>query len=171
MVGKLRRDSSVRGRRLSLREAVLERLAIRGAFDPYLIHVAPRLDPVLIPLTKGRLSATGWNRVALVTTTGAKTGLPRRHPVLLIDTALGLLAMGAHFGRRTHPAWTHNLLAHPQCDVVFRGRRTQHRAELLRGDEHEAARAAALDFYAGYTQYEERAAPRQIRFFRLTPVA
>lgn len=170
-MGELRRYSTVRGRKLSLREAVLERLAMRGAFDPYLIHVAPRLDPVLIPLTKGRLSSTGANRVALITSTGAKSGEPRKHPVLLIPTDDGLIAMGAHFGRPTHPAWTYNLLAHPECDVIFRGVRARHRAELLEGAAHDAARAAALDFYAGYTQYEERAAGREFRFFRLTPVS
>ena len=156
----LRRYSPWRGRRLSWREAVLERMAMRGLFNPYLLHVAPRVDPTLIRLTNGRLSATGLNRVALVTTTGAKSGQPRPHPMVLATYGDGLLAMGAHFGRPTHPAWTHNLIAHPECEVIFRGSRGRYRATLLEGDAHDAAFATALDFYAGYTQYKKRARPR-----------
>jgi hypothetical protein len=46
-----------------------------------------------------------------------------------------------------------------------------YRAELLSGDARASAWATAVDFYAGYERYRERCAPRQIRVFRLRPVA
>ncbi len=142
---------------------------MRGVFDQYLLRVAPPVDKRLIPLTKGRFSATGVNRVGLVTTTGARSRTARTHPILLIADGDGFLAMGANYGRPSHPAWTYNLLSHPECDVLFRGSQRRHRAALLDGAARDAAWATALDFYAGYTLYETRAAPREIRFFRLTP--
>jgi hypothetical protein len=47
----------------------------------------------------------------------------------------------------------------------------QYRAELLTGDARASAWATATDFYAGYERYRARCAPREIRLFRLRPVA
>ncbi len=164
----LRRYSAWRGRRLTLREALLERFAMSGAGTFFLLYVAPHVDKVLIPRTNGRLSSTGIGRVGLVTTTGAKSGLPRTQPLVLIDDGNGLIVTGSHYGRPTHPGWSFNLLAHPECDVIFNGPKQRYRATLLTGAERDAAWETALDFYAGYANYETRAAPRDIRLFRLT---
>jgi deazaflavin-dependent oxidoreductase (nitroreductase family) len=116
----LRRESPFRGRRLRLDEALLERALMSPAGYRYLVRLAPRLDKVLIPRTNGRLSSAGIDRVGLVTTTGATSGLPRTQPLVLLDDSDGLLAIGSNYGRPTHPAWSANLLAHPECTVEFR---------------------------------------------------
>jgi hypothetical protein len=51
----------------------------------FLLHLATRIDKVLIPSTPGRLSSIGIGRVGLITTTGAKSGLPRTQPLVLIE--------------------------------------------------------------------------------------
>ena len=61
----------------------------------FLLHLAPRIDKVLIPPTNGRLSSFGIGKVGLVTTTGAKSGLQRTHPLTLIKDSDGLLAIGS----------------------------------------------------------------------------
>jgi hypothetical protein len=48
---------------------------------------------------------------------------------------------------------------------------TQYRAELLTGDVRASAWARATGFYAGYERYRASCAPREIRLFRLRPVA
>ena len=136
----------------------------------FLLHLAPRIDKVLIPPTGGRLSSVGIGKVGLVTTTGAKSGLQRTHPLVLIDDSDGLLAIGSNYGRPSHPAWTANLLTHPECTVEFVAPPAQYRAELLSGDGRASAWAAAVDFYAGYERYRTSCAPREIRVFRLRPV-
>ena len=55
----------------------------------FLLHLAPRIDKVLIPPTRGRLSSIGIGKVGLVTTTGAKSGLPRTQPLVLIEDSDG----------------------------------------------------------------------------------
>ena len=137
----------------------------------YSLHVSPRVDKVLIPRTNGRLSAAGFDKVGLVTSTGAKAGQPRTHPLTLIDDSDGLLAIGSNYGRPKHPGWSANLLAHPECTVEFRGSPQRYRAELLTGEARAAAWATAVDFYAGYDSYRVSCAPREIRVFRLRPVA
>ena len=137
----------------------------------FLLHLAPRIDKALIPPTNGRLSSIGIGRVGLVTTTGAKSGLQRTHPLTLIKDSDGLLAIGSNYGRAKHPAWSANLLAHPECTVEFMAPAAQYRAELLTGDARASAWATATDFYAGYERYRASCAPREIRVFRLRPVA
>lgn len=135
----------------------------------FLLHLAPQIDTVLIPLTHGRMSSAGIDKVGLVTTTGAKSGQVRTHPLALLPDADGLLAIGSNYGRATHPAWTANLLAHPECTVEFMAAPAPYRAELLTGEARASAWAAATDFYAGYERYRHKCAPREIRVFRLRP--
>ena len=152
-------------------EALFERFAMSRAGYLFMLHVAPTLDKVVIPRTKGRLSSAGIDKVGLVTSTGAKSGQPRTHPLALLDDGDGLLAIGSNYGRPNHPAWSANLLAHPDCTVEFIGPPRRYQAELLTGDARAAAWDAAVDFYAGYESYRASCAPREIRIFRLRPVA
>jgi hypothetical protein len=68
----LRRESPIRGRRLRLDEALMERALMSPAGYRFLVHVAPRIDKMVIPRTNGRLSSVGIDRVGLVTTTGCE---------------------------------------------------------------------------------------------------
>ena len=167
----LRRFSKFRGRQLGLVEALMERFAMTRMGYAFAVHAAPPLDKALIRRTNGRLSVFGFDKVGLVTTTGAKSGRRRTHPLLLIDDGDGLLAIGSNYGREKNPDWSPNLLAHPECTVEFKGPPRQYRAELLTGDARAAAWEAAVDVYAGYENYKARCAPREIRIFRLRPVA
>ncbi|KAA1248806.1 nitroreductase family deazaflavin-dependent oxidoreductase [Mycobacterium simiae] len=156
---------------MRLHEALMEQIMMSAVGYQYAARIAPRIDKVLIPRTNGRLSSAGWNRVGLLTSTGAKSGQPRTQPLAFVEESDGLLAIGSNYGRPSHPAWSANLLAHPQCTVEFKGPPRRYRAELLTGEARAAAWATAADFYAGYEQYRAKCAPREIRVFRLGPVA
>jgi deazaflavin-dependent oxidoreductase (nitroreductase family) len=166
----LRRHSAVRGRRLRLDEALLERVMMSPVGDQFLLHLAPLIDRLLIPRTRGRLSSAGFSRFGLVTTTGVKSGLPRTCPLTLIAFCQGLLATGSNYGRPYHPDWSANLLAHPTCTVEFMGPPARYRAELLTNDARSSAWATVTDLYATYERYRVRCAPREIRVFLLRPV-
>jgi deazaflavin-dependent oxidoreductase (nitroreductase family) len=148
----------------------MERALMSPVGYQFLLHVAPHIDKVLIPRTHGRLSSAGIDKVGLVTTTGAKSGLPRTQPLVLIDDPDGLLAIGSNYGRPAHPAWSTNLLAHPECTIEFMAAPARYRAELLNGDDRTEAWAKATDFYAGYERYRASCAPREIRIFRFRPI-
>ena len=165
-----RRYSEIRGRRLRPHEVLLERFAMSKVGYWFLLHVAPQIDTWVIPRTKGRLSSMGFNKIGTLSTVGAKSGQRRTQPLVMIEDGDGLLVIGSNYGRAKHPGWAHNLVADPQCDVVFRGPSRPYTANLLAGDERRDAWARAVDFYAGYTTYERTSAPRAIRVFRLSPV-
>ena len=89
---------------MRIHESLMEQALMSPVGYRFLLHLAPRIDKVLIPPTGGRLSSVGIGKVGLVTTTGAKSGLQRTHPLTLIKDSDGLLAIGSNYGRAKHPA-------------------------------------------------------------------
>ncbi|WLQ35559.1 nitroreductase family deazaflavin-dependent oxidoreductase [Streptomyces castrisilvae] len=79
----------------------------------------------------------------------------------------GWVLVGSNFGRPGHPAWTANLMAHPEEAVVnWNGRDIPVRARLLAGEERAVVWKAALAFWPPYAAYQARI-DREIRLFRL----
>ena len=101
-------------------------------------------------------------------TTGAKSGLPRDTELMFCPDGDDMLITGSNFARDTHPAWTANLLQHPDAAVTVRGRRVEVRATLVPADEREATWVKLERNWPGYRGYE-RTAGRELRIFRLTP--
>ena len=74
--------------------------------------------------------------------------------------------VGSNFGQSHHPAWTANLLAEPRAVVSMGGRDIPVVADLLEGEEAEAAYAEMVAVAATYREYRSRTS-RAIRVFRL----
>jgi deazaflavin-dependent oxidoreductase (nitroreductase family) len=58
--------------------------------------------------------------LVLLTTTGARSGTRRTNPVVYLRDGARLLVFGSNGGADRHPAWYHNLLAHPRVTVEIR---------------------------------------------------
>ncbi|MGV9754252.1 nitroreductase family deazaflavin-dependent oxidoreductase [Streptomyces tricolor] len=133
-------------------------------------RVIPALDRGVHRLTRGRVLLSARLLPGLVlTSTGARSGLPRRTPLAGMPEGDdgGWILVGSNFGRTAHPAWTHNLLAHPEASVNWKGRDLPVTARLLTGEERAAAWRALLAFWPPYAVYQARVR-REIRVFRLT---
>ncbi|MFE9929854.1 nitroreductase family deazaflavin-dependent oxidoreductase [Streptomyces sp. NPDC005533] len=132
-------------------------------------HFIPALDKAVHKLTRGKvmLSARMLPGVIL-TAKGARTGEPRTTPLACMPENGGTswVLIGSNFGRPGHPAWTGNLLKHPDADVSWQGRDIPVRARLLAGEERAAAWQAVLGFWPPYATYQARI-EREIRLFRL----
>ncbi|MEU8589141.1 nitroreductase family deazaflavin-dependent oxidoreductase [Streptomyces sp. NPDC048664] len=132
-------------------------------------HVVPALDRAAHRMTRGRvvLSARVLPSVIL-TATGARSGLPRRTPLACMPEEGGgtWILVGSNFGRTAHPAWTANLLAHPDAEISWRGRDIPVTARLLRGAERDAVWAEVVAFWPPYATYQARV-DRRIRLFRI----
>ncbi|MFE9494634.1 nitroreductase family deazaflavin-dependent oxidoreductase [Streptomyces collinus] len=149
----------------------VQRVSATRAFAKAAPHVVPALDRAVHRLTRGRvlLSALMLPGVIL-TSTGARSGLPRRTPLACMPAAdgRGWILVGSNFGRTGHPAWTHNLLAHPDASVSGKGRDVPVTARLLTGAERAAVWRELLVFWPPYAAYQARV-EREIRLFRLEP--
>ena len=135
--------------------------------------IAPRALPVAeriaTRLSGGRLVVSGILVPSLVLhTIGAKTGQPRATELMYTpDGDGGAIIAGTSFARERHPGWTVNLAAHPDAEVVVRGRRHRVHAERIPDADSDAAWARIEAQWPGYRSYE-RESGRTVRLFRLT---
>ena len=130
------------------------------------------LDRIVFRVTKGRHMATSLLSalpVAMVTTTGARSGKPRTVPLVAMPTSDGLAIIGSWYGNAKHPAWRHNLRAHPDGEVELDGKRWPFRAVEVDDERRDRIWQEGLRTYPGFSAYEKRAAPRRISVFILEP--
>ncbi|MEU2712290.1 nitroreductase family deazaflavin-dependent oxidoreductase [Streptomyces sp. NPDC007205] len=148
----------------------VQRVSSTRAFARVAPHLVPPFDRAVHRLTRGRflLSAQMLPGVIL-TSTGARSGQLRRTPLACMPEGDGKswILTGSNFGRTGHPAWTRNLLAHPEASISWKGRDVPVTARLLTGEERAAAWRAVLAFWPPYAAYQARVT-REIRLFRIT---
>ncbi|GAB3617328.1 nitroreductase/quinone reductase family protein [Okibacterium endophyticum] len=132
----------------------------------------PPLERMMAWLTRGRVQLSGLLLPSLVLhTIGAKSGAERETVVMYCPEPGGrMLVTGSNFARGGHPAWTWNLMAHPDIEVSVRGRRIPVHATLIEDAEREEVWTALEENWPHYRDYE-RASGRVLRIFRLVPVS
>ncbi|HEU0024616.1 MAG TPA: nitroreductase/quinone reductase family protein [Thermoleophilaceae bacterium] len=159
-----------RRRQLRWYERPLENFARSKAGGWYFVNVAMRADRVLLPLSRGRVSSAIGQQVGLLETVGAKSGEPRRIPLVYLTDGERIVLIASKAGAPKHPAWLHNLRANPGVSFLApRGRSGRYMAHEAEGAERERLWDEAVDYYAGYATYQERAGSRQIPVVVLEP--
>ncbi|HEV3002799.1 MAG TPA: nitroreductase family deazaflavin-dependent oxidoreductase [Solirubrobacteraceae bacterium] len=136
------------------------------------INVSARVDPLLMRLTRGRVSTFFGAPVVLITTTGRRSGQRRTVPVLYFTEGDDVVVIASSFGRARHPAWYHNLRASGKATLTARGRTGTYVAdEVVDPDERLRLYRRGERLYSGWREYEAMAgaAGRQIAVFRLRP--
>lgn len=149
----------------------VRKIASLGFVAPMLAMTLHRLDKPVYRWSHGRFSATSLFTglpLIMVTTTGAKSGKERTVPLVGIphDDNLGVIA--SNWGGQRHPAWYHNMRAHPQVTVSSNGRTATYIARELSGSEKAAMWQKATSIYAGYDAYKQRTS-RDIPVLLLEP--
>mgnify|MGYP001103303510 CR=1 FL=1 len=154
------------------------KLASLSIMAPLLAKTLHRLDQPVYQWSNGRFSATSLVTglpLIMVTTTGAKSGKARTVPLLgipygdnLDGDALGVIA--SNWGGQRHPAWYHNMRAHPDVTVALDGETTPYTARELSGAEKTAVWQKATAIYPGYNAYKQRT-DREIPVLLLEPKA
>ena len=140
-----------------------------------LARIAQRLDEPVLRATRGRATVSSLLAglpVVVLTTTGARSGLARSVPLVGLRAGAGAYAViASNFGRHHHPAWSHNLRAHPDATVTVAGRPAPVRATVAEGERRDAIWRQALEVYPGYAAYEQRTMHRGIVVWLLEPAA
>ncbi len=151
--------------------AIVAPLTRTRAFRWSAPRVMPPIEQAIAALTGRSVQLSSLLVPSLIlTTVGAKSGLPRDS--VLMYTADGdgrAIIAGTSFAREHHPAWTYNLLAHPEAEIAVRGRRYVVRASLIDTDAREQAWRLIESQWPGYRAYERKSG-RTVRLFRLTLV-
>jgi F420H(2)-dependent quinone reductase len=116
-----------------------------------------KLHPWLYRISGGRLlgELVGM-KVLLLTTTGARSGVPRTTALTYLDADGAYVVIGSFLGEPRHPGWVHNLRARPDATVQIGARRTAVRAREARGEERAKLWARVVAVQPDYRQYEGR---------------
>lgn len=130
--------------------------------------VLPALDRATKRLTGGEHTFTEFILPTLVlVSTGRRSGLERRQPLIHQTVEDGWAVVGSNWGQQHHPAWTHNLLAHPEARVEIDGEVVDVHARLTEGEERERLYRRFEDLSPNYREYRDWAGDRKIRVFVL----
>ncbi|MEA2212766.1 MAG: hypothetical protein QOF83_2714 [Solirubrobacteraceae bacterium] len=127
------------------------------------INVFPAIDRFLIPVSRGRFKVAMGQPILLLHTRGARTGRPRSTPLLYTPHHDGFLVVASKAGAEHHPAWYHNLRAHPDAVTAeVGGQRVPVHPRVLEGAERDELWRIVNDNYNGYEAYQGRAGGRVI---------
>ncbi len=126
-----------------------------------------KVDPYLLRATRGHLGMGLVLPTALLETRGAKSGAVRRNAVIYFHDGEKVTIVASKAGAEKHPAWFHNLRAHP--DVTFGGI-PMRAAVVSEESERERIWRLADRVFAPYATYRDEAAKanRAIPIVQLT---
>ena len=133
------------------------------------ITVFPAIDKRLMPLTRGRLKIGMGQTICLLHNRGARSGQPRVTPLLYTPRGESVVLVASKAGAEHHPAWYHNLNAHPDVEVEIDGVRRPMRAREAEDTERAELWDLVNDNYPGYATYQQRATTRRIPVLILEP--
>ncbi|HEY3685838.1 MAG TPA: nitroreductase family deazaflavin-dependent oxidoreductase [Streptosporangiaceae bacterium] len=94
--------------------------------------------------------------MALVTTTGAKTGRRTTSPMMYLLEDGHTYVFASKGGAPTNPAWYHNMLANPEVTVEIGTETRQATAAPVTGPERDRIYAKQAGLYTGFADYQKR---------------
>jgi deazaflavin-dependent oxidoreductase (nitroreductase family) len=111
----------------------------------------------LYRMTGGRFgSKISGLPVALVTTTGRKTGKARTVPIASFDDEGDLVVIASYGGSPQHPGWFHNLVAKPDVTVQVGRRAYPARAQVVAGSERDRVWKMVVDRAPNFGEYQKK---------------
>ena len=99
---------------------------------------------------------------------GAKSGKLRTTPLVYMPDGENLLIVASKGGHPRHPAWLHNLRAHPETEVQIGRRRVRVTAREANTEERRRLWPRAGDYNPHWARYRTRTS-REIPLVLLEP--
>jgi F420H(2)-dependent quinone reductase len=108
-------------------------------------------------------------RMLLLEHVGAKSGTKRTSPLLYFPDGDDVVIVASKGGYPKHPAWYHNLMAHPDTEAQVGSDRRRVHARVATAEERERLWPVAVKMYHGYADYQKRSKGREIPLVILEP--
>ncbi|MGW5159188.1 nitroreductase family deazaflavin-dependent oxidoreductase [Nonomuraea wenchangensis] len=96
----------------------------------------------------------------LLTTTGARSGRQVTTPVMYLPDGERYVIIASNAGADNHPAWYHNLRAHPVATVEVGTDTFQAKAVPVEGEERDQLYARMVAVAPGFADYERKTSRR-----------
>lgn len=112
----------------------------------------------------------GLPQMLLLDHVGARSGVRRTSPLVYARDGADYVLVASKGGYPRHPAWFHNLRAHPDTTIQVGRRVLPVHARLASDEERERLWPGCVAVYGGFAGYQERAG-RTIPLVVLSPRA
>ena len=132
--------------------------------------VAAPIDAPIIKATRGRVRLNIAVPIVVLTCVGARSGKRWEVPLAYFTDGDDVILIASNYGGERHPAWYHNLVAHPECELHIGPRGGSFVARETSGADRDRLYALAADRLAKVFVLEEQwSGDRTIPVMRLTP--
>lgn len=137
----------------------------------FVMRWATKLNVAVFRASKGRLMNRfiGGYPVCIVTTRGAKSGKIRRIALIHLPHGDNKLLVASQGGMDKHPLWYHNIVAHPDIQIMVDGQELNYHARQVSDQEKADLWPHLLSLYPDFDEYQART-DRNIPVFSCEPV-
>ena len=137
----------------------------------FIMRWATRLNVAVFRASKGRMmnKFPGGYPVCVVTTKGAKSGRIRRIALIHLPHGDSKLLVASQGGMDKNPDWYHNIVAHPDVEIMVDGAERTYRARQVSDDEKAELWPHLLTMYPDFDEYQART-DRNIPVFSCEPL-
>ncbi|MAG31008.1 MAG: nitroreductase [Deltaproteobacteria bacterium] len=146
----------------------LEAIASSALLTWFTLRVVAPLDRRLLLATRGRSSLTGSTTILLITT-GARSGKARHSALPGLSRGEEIVVLASNGGGKSNPSWYHNLVAHPDVEILKDGSRLPYRAEVADGARRDETWGWLVEQWSGFSAYARKASPRILPVVVLRP--
>jgi F420H(2)-dependent quinone reductase len=142
------------------------------------IHKRTRMLEAVWRFHRRLFNATGgrvWTKfggmpIAMVTTTGRKSGQPRSVTIPFFRDGDAYVFVGSNAGAAKDPDWVQNLRTHPQATIKLKGTEIPVRGHVAADDERNRLWTRAIEHQPDYAEYQRNLTDRQLPVVVLEPV-
>jgi deazaflavin-dependent oxidoreductase (nitroreductase family) len=122
------------------------------------LRQAVKLHTLLYRASGGRVGHQfrGAPPMLLLDHVGAKSNVKRTTPLVYVRDGENVALIASKGGHPNHPAWFHNLVAHPDTQVQIGSERRRVHARVADEQERERLWPMAVAVYPGYADYQRR---------------
>lgn len=161
------------------RSSRLKRLAAQAARSSaglaaagwYLEHVVSRIEPAVSRWSRGRLTSLPIAPVVFLHSVGGRTGRGRITPLTYFTDGADVILIASNNGRPKHPAWYHNIKAHPAVTLRAREREGRYIAREAEGGDRERLWSLAIRATPPLSTYATKVSPHLIPIIRCVPAS
>jgi deazaflavin-dependent oxidoreductase (nitroreductase family) len=134
------------------------------------IRATVPLDKAITRLSGGRIHLVPEALLPQLslTTVGRRSGVARTVPLLYVRDGDDYVVIASNFGQEKHPAWSYNLEANPDAEVLLGTRRIPVRARRMSEADRKRLWPSITAIWPAYDDYIEWAQGRTIKLYRLT---
>ena len=134
-----------------------------------IIKLFSQMNASVYRMSGGRLMGNmGASAICVVRMQGARSNKWRDVPLMYVPNGDGVLLVASLGGAPKHPVWYHNLVAHPDIEVLVKDKTLKLRARIASAAEKAALWPRCVAAYPAYADYQKKTT-RDIPLFICEP--